>query len=45
MGSAMICTCAICGFSGDVYDYEEWTRGQFPKLWICDICYVDLNNS
>jgi len=42
----MMCQCAVCGFIGDVFDYEVWTRGnQYPTLWICDICYTDLNNS
>lgn len=40
----MMCTCAICGFTGEVFDYHLWrtTDRRYPQLWICDICYVDI---
>lgn len=43
----MMCMCSICGWTGEVYDYHLWRvlDRKYPQVWICDICYVDLNNS
>ena len=37
-------TCMICGFDGHSYDYYIWrSEGrQYPSVWICDVCYSDL---
>ena len=42
----MMCQCAICGFIGHVHDYHQWESEdrRYPALWICDVCYVELNN-
>ena len=39
----MIVSCAVCGFCGDIHDYEVWSRhNTYPKLWICDVCITNL---